>query len=262
MVTPATAPPVDGDRTPENSWGGATPAGSPISHVEEVLLREPPIYDPGTGARVRSMGEFLRSGFASEPTWDDELCAEFAQEEMLEMLRTVLPQEMALVSIQDVIISPARFGLMRAVMKVRVVQQKQATFARVSSVLEDIPDGGCSSESPPRPGLAPDPAQGIPGVGGRAGDQRTLCASSFIFPAFISQTQITPAGSTICFVLASLNYPEAIRLIFGRDAGEMEEITWEYLNTAGSSERADGGLSMMLRMTRLDDLGLGQLLFP
>jgi len=65
---------------------------------EETLLREPPIYDPGTGPRVKSMGEFLRSSFASEPTWDDELCAEFGQEEMLEMLRAVLPEEMALVS--------------------------------------------------------------------------------------------------------------------------------------------------------------------
>lgn len=42
----------------------------------------------------------------------------------------------------------------------------------------------------------------------------------------------------------------------------MEEITWEYLNTVGSDvQRDDGGLSMMLRMTRLDDLGLNQLLF-
>lgn len=66
----------------------------------------------------------------------------------------------------------------------------------------------------------------------------------------------------MCFVLASLNYPEAIRVIFGRSAEEMEEITWEYLNTAGSGVgRDDGGLSMILRMTRLDDLGLGQLLF-
>jgi len=62
------------------------------------LLGEPPVYDPGTGPRVRSMGKFLRSRFASEPTWEDELCAEFAQEEMLEMLREVLPEEMALVS--------------------------------------------------------------------------------------------------------------------------------------------------------------------
>ena len=74
------------DRTEEGSGG-----------LEETLLREPPVYDAGTGPRVKSMGEFLRSSFASEPTWDDELCAEFAQEEMLEMLREVLPEEMALV---------------------------------------------------------------------------------------------------------------------------------------------------------------------
>ena len=69
-----------------------------LDKLEEMLPREPPIYDPGTGPRVRSMGEFLQSSFASEPTWEDELCAEFAQEEMLEMLRAVLPDEMALVS--------------------------------------------------------------------------------------------------------------------------------------------------------------------
>ena len=88
-----------------------------------------------------------------------------------------------------------------------------------------------------------------------------LCArfpSVSIISVFLS---IDFAGSTVCFVLASLNYPEAIRLIFGRSAGDMEEITWEYLNAVGSRERDDGGLSMMLRMTRLDDLGLGQLLF-
>lgn len=71
-----------------------------LNGQERTLLREPPVYDSGTGPRVKSMGEFLRSSFASEPTWDDELCAEFAQEEMLEMLREVLPEEMALVSVQ------------------------------------------------------------------------------------------------------------------------------------------------------------------
>ena len=96
-----------------NVGGNVTPL-KPVSHrgekdtvvradvesdgLEGTLPREPPIYDPGTGPRVKSMGQFLRSSFASEPTWDDELCAEFAQEEMLEMLREVLPGEMALVS--------------------------------------------------------------------------------------------------------------------------------------------------------------------
>lgn len=50
--------------------------------------------------------------------------------------------------------------------------------------------------------------------------------------------------------------------MFGRTAAEMEEITWEYLNTVGADvERDDGGLSMVLKMTRVDDLGLSQLLF-
>lgn len=80
--------------------GTAVTAADVELEDSERLLREPPIYDPGTGPRVRSMGEFLRSGFASEPTWDDELCAEFGQEEMLEMLREVLTEEMALVSAQ------------------------------------------------------------------------------------------------------------------------------------------------------------------
>jgi len=60
-----------------------------------------------------------------------------------------------------------------------------------------------------------------------------------------------------------MEYPEAIRLVFGRRAVDLEEITREYLNTVqGNNEADDSGLSMMLRMTRLDDLGLGQLLFP
>jgi len=93
------------------------------------------------------------------------------------------------------------------------------------------------------------------------GEQRIsgLCAR---FPLISTVPALIFAGSTVCFVVASSNYPEAVRLIFGRSAGEMEEITWEYLNMAGGGGRDDGGLSMMLRMTRLDDLGLGQLLFP
>ena len=91
-----------------------------------------------------------------------------------------------------------------------------------------------------------------------------LCARSFhsSLPFSASVARMIFAGSTVCFVLASLNYPEPFRVMFGRCAGDMEEISWEYLSTAvGNSDRDDGGLSMMLKMTRLDDLGLGQLLF-
>lgn len=89
-----------------------------------------------------------------------------------------------------------------------------------------------------------------------------LCMHFFNLSLFRLCSRPVFTGSTVCFVLASLDYPDATHLIFGRNAGEMEEVTWEYLTTVGSDERDDGGLSMMLRMTRLDDLGLGQLLFP
>jgi len=107
-VKPVVTPEVDGNVTPvdpASNVEGKDPVvvadmeqRVELDEVEEVLFRQQSIYDAGTGPRVRSMGEFLRSNFASEPTWDDELCAEFAQEEMLEMLRVVLPEEMALVS--------------------------------------------------------------------------------------------------------------------------------------------------------------------
>jgi len=156
--------------------------GAELDKLEELLLREPPVYDPGTGPRVKSMDEFLRSSFASEPTWDDELCAEFAQEEMVEMLRSVLPDEMALVSTQYY--STITLRLKWAVMKVHVVQQEPATLTRLSCVLEDFPDGGYFNKPAGRPRVASDSAQGIPGVDGRAGDQRTLYALFHSSPSF------------------------------------------------------------------------------
>ena len=101
VATPETdvTPTDQAPRVEEQDIVTTVEQGAKVDEVETTLLHEPPIYDPGTGPRVKSMGEFLRSSFASEPAWDDELCAEFAQEEMLEMLRAVLPEEMALVSV-------------------------------------------------------------------------------------------------------------------------------------------------------------------
>lgn len=149
--------------------------------------------------------------------------------------------------------------------KVRLVQQEPTTFSGLPSLLEDFSNRRSAFESTGRSGVGSGAGQGLPGIGGRAGDQRTLYAGfsfqitlSFSLPRldgpFIS------AGSTVCFVLASLNYPEGIRVIFGKSAAE--EINWDSLSTVGRNlTNDDGGLSMILRMTRQDDLGLGQLLF-
>jgi hypothetical protein len=67
--------------------------------VEELLPKVPYIHDPGNGPRVRDTRAFLSSYFAQPPALDDPLCAEFAQQEVLQMLSTVLPEETALVSL-------------------------------------------------------------------------------------------------------------------------------------------------------------------
>jgi hypothetical protein len=66
----------------------------------EMLLQKPYIHDPGNGPRVRDARTFLDSYFAQPPALDDPLCAEFAQEEVFQMLCTILPEEAALVCCQ------------------------------------------------------------------------------------------------------------------------------------------------------------------
>ena len=69
------------------------------------------------------------------------------------------------------------------------------------------------------------------------------------------------SGSPVCFILASYNYPGAIRSTWGRMAEELDDATWDLLD--GPGQRAnDMGLGMLLKMTRCHDLGLGQLFFP
>jgi hypothetical protein len=63
-----------------------------------------------------------------------------------------------------------------AVMKVRVVQQEPEMFTRMSGVLEDLSDGGCALKPAARTRVAQSAAKRLPRIGGRAGDQRTLCA--------------------------------------------------------------------------------------
>lgn len=65
--------------------------------------------------------------------------------------------------------------------EVCLVQQEPAPLARLSSVLADFPEWGRAFESTAGIGVAASAAEGLPGIGGRAGDQRTLYAL-FIFP--------------------------------------------------------------------------------
>ncbi len=70
---------------------------SPAHTDHDVVPNLPFIYDPGNGPRVRDTSSFLSSFFAQAPAMNIPMCAEFAQEEIRQMLSTVLPEETALV---------------------------------------------------------------------------------------------------------------------------------------------------------------------
>ena len=83
----------------QHTYHSQQPTSYPPQHERMPLPQQPFIYDPGNGPRVRDARAFVDSPFfAHAPAFEDPLCAEFAQGEVLEMLRMVLPEEMALVS--------------------------------------------------------------------------------------------------------------------------------------------------------------------
>jgi hypothetical protein len=75
------------------------------------------------------------------------------------------------------------------------------------------------------------------------------------------EVRLTGIGSPVCFILASFEYPSAIKTTWGRTADEIDDFTWGLLNGPGDGQ-GDKRLSLLLKMARLPDLGLGQLCLP
>ncbi|KAF7297223.1 hypothetical protein MIND_00955400 [Mycena indigotica] len=188
----------------------------------------PFIHDPGNGHRVRSMAHFLPSFFAQPPALpsEDPLAAEFASEEVREMLLLlcnkggVLTEEMALA---------LWYNKSRATSRVCPACQR---LYRLGDVLPEHVD----DESDERPWKTPP-------------------------PQLEREQQISGLCSSLCFILASYNYPAAIKYAWGTMADEMDEEVWTLLNTSpeGPQPPESIGLGMLVRMTRLHDLGLAQL---
>ncbi|KAH9034058.1 hypothetical protein EDB85DRAFT_1948667 [Lactarius pseudohatsudake] len=194
-----------------------TPYGPPDDPTF-ILLSNPIIVNHGDGPRVRDMRAFLDSWFA-QPAWTaDPLCAEFAQHEIFQMLRTVLPEETALC----------------------LWYNKSRRFGRVCPA--------CL-----RPYSLADAPPDVPAL-------------------LLSEQIISGLCSPVCFFLAASGVP-AIAVTLGRMAEDLDDATWELLDRAGparpvkeevGAERsvASVGLAMLLKMTRLHDLGLAQLCMP
>ncbi|TCD60670.1 hypothetical protein EIP91_009717 [Steccherinum ochraceum] len=211
--------PFDSALTPEHD---ATSADS--FALPDALFKPPFIEDPGTGIRVRDMHEFLASRFAAPPSLEDELCAEFAQEEVLQMLCSVLPDEIALILWYN-----------KSRLTARICPACQRLY-RLGDILHDP--------------LGPTVPPSDPENEARVSENRQR------------EQEISGLCSPVCFILAAFNYPAAIRSTWGRMAEDLSDETWGLLDAPPTQEANDMGLGMLLKMTRCHDLGLGQLLFP
>ncbi|KAK2464123.1 hypothetical protein APHAL10511_003871 [Amanita phalloides] len=183
----------------------------------------PYIHDPGNGPRVRDTRAFLSSTyFAQKPAMHIPLCAEFAQPEILEMLRTILPEETALILWYN---------------KSRATSRICPTCQRLYCLGDKLPD--LSTDEP-------------------------LIQKEQSSPCLQREQEISGLCSPVCFVLASFDYPGAIKMAWGCTADEMDDETWTILNGPGKSNTCSElgtALGMLVKMTRLHDLGLGQLCF-
>ncbi|CDO70416.1 hypothetical protein BN946_scf184999.g57 [Trametes cinnabarina] len=191
--------------------------------IPSSLLQTPFIYDPGDGPRVKDPRAFMASRLAAPPTLNDELCAEFAEEAVLQMLCTVLPEETALILWYN-----------KSRQTARICPACQRLY-RLGDVLPDH----------------------------LAGETREQQSETRASPYLAREQELSGLCSPICFILASYNYPGAIRSTWGRMAEELDDATWDLLGAPHTPQPVqDLGLGMLLKMTRCHDLGLGQLFFP
>ncbi|PPQ66861.1 hypothetical protein CVT24_008569 [Panaeolus cyanescens] len=209
------------------------PTGSPLippikgltKAVEKALFEEPFIQDPGNGPRVRDTKAFMRSFFAQPPAWDDPLCAEFAQEEIFQMLRTVLPEDMALVLWYN-----------KSRSQSRVCPACQRLYSVMDTLKSHVDD----------------------------------TSDNELTPQLLRERIISGLCSPMCFILACFDFPAAIKSAWGATSEEMDDITWELLNRpvvplqphqATAANLTSRSLGLLVRMTRMHDLGLTQLCF-
>ncbi|KAH6911935.1 hypothetical protein BKA70DRAFT_1265951 [Coprinopsis sp. MPI-PUGE-AT-0042] len=197
-------------------------------HIEELVMKPAFIHDPGNGPRVRDTEAFLSSRFfAQPPALDDPMCAEFAQEEVLQMLMTVLPHETARI---------LWYNKSRSTSRICPACQR---LYRLGDVLPDHLDENADEDHP-----APPPQQPQS-------------------PYLYREQEISGLCTPVCFILACFSFPAAIKSTWGRMADEIDDTAWELLNGQGSGHQSKTGqsLGMIVKMTRLDDLGLAQLCF-
>ncbi|GJE88911.1 hypothetical protein PsYK624_049990 [Phanerochaete sordida] len=186
----------------------------------------PCVEDHGNGPHVRDIRAFLRSRLCAPPSMHDDLCAEFAREEVREMLGAVLPEEMALI----------------------VWHNKSRHAARICPACRRLYRLGELVREPLLDEHSPPPTHANTDAGPESERRQR-------------EQEISGICSALCFMLVAYRFPAAIRSTWGRTADALSDATWAELDAPLPPNAADDGLgfSMALKMTRCPDLGLAQL---
>lgn len=196
------------------------------------------------------------------------------------MLCTILPEETALVR-SFCLVSIFIFTL-ATLYTDPMVQQIALAQSRLSVLPAALQAGRRAARSHGRAGSEEEHVH-VPAAIKRAEDQWIVLVSPslspFPLPPYLLSQSLNPThiiihsffltGSPVCFIMASFNYPEAIKSAWGCMADDMDDESWERLNTPASAEGAATAtesetskvLGLLMRMTRLHDLGLAQLCF-
>ncbi|KAG6824895.1 hypothetical protein H0H93_001401, partial [Arthromyces matolae] len=140
------------------------------------------------------------------PNYNDPLCAEFAQIEVLEMLKTILPDEFALI---------LWYNKSRETSRICPTCQR---LYRIGDILADH-----------FPGSGDKPIEGM-GSSERLQNEQTLSGLC----------------SPVCFIAAAYSYPTIIKAAWGRTEEEFDDETWHILNGPPQDTVGDPGLTMLM----------------
>lgn len=77
----------------------------------------------------------------------------------------------------------------------------------------------------------------------------------------VREQELSGLCSAVCFVVACMGFPGAIKRAWGHTGSEIEREDWDMLNDERGGNETSRLLGLAVKMTRLDDLGLGQLCF-
>ncbi|KAG8858950.1 hypothetical protein FRB96_004770 [Tulasnella sp. 330] len=206
-----------------------------IEHQEYTTIPAAPptqtfLLDPGNGARVLDVLQFLESPFADPVCDTDERCFDFASPEVFPILQQVLPFQVALILWYNVTRKSSR-----------ICPSCRRTYRLGDHLPPHLHDmaRGTGSDS-----------------------------TDHLLPQTAAEQRLSGICSWMCFALASYRYPGSIAA-WGNSNMTMPEDLIEYMNGPGDpSVTDDEGLGQLLRMTRneeslgIDDLRAVQRIAP